>query len=368
MFKRTYSERRVLVTGHTGFKGSWLAAWLLSLDARVSGLALDPNEDQRLYGELNLSKRLASDHRVDVCDAAMVARVVEHVQPEFVFHLAAQPLVRRSYEAPLETFATNVMGVVHLLDAVRRVGRSCVVVVATTDKCYENRNIDDGYREEDRLGGRDPYSASKACAELVVASYRPSFFAGDLDVRLATARAGNVIGGGDWSRDRIVPDAIRALRKRQAIPVRNRASTRPWQHVLEPLSGYLWLAAAMERPEFVKLNDAAKLCEAFNFGPTVASNRSVAELVDSVLTYVPGNWVDASEAGAPHEAHKLNLSIEKARDVLGWRPVWGFGETVRETVTWYQAHEIGKDPLRTTMDQIHQYQAVAHDAGLPWAA
>jgi CDP-glucose 4,6-dehydratase len=276
-------------------------------------------------------------------------------------------LVRRSYEEPVETFATNVLGVAHLLEAVRQAGRSCVVVVATTDKCYENREDATAYREQDRLGGRDPYSASKACAELVASSYRESFFAGDLGVRLATARAGNVIGGGDWSRDRIVPDAIRALRQRQAVPVRNRTSTRPWQHVLEPLSGYLWLAAALDRPDYVEQADAASLCTAFNFGPTAASNRTVAELVEEVLAYMPGTWVDASEAGAPHEAHKLNLAIDKARDVLGWRPLWGFGETVRETVTWYESVANGKDPLRTTMDQIHHYQSAAHEAGLPWA-
>jgi CDP-glucose 4,6-dehydratase len=367
VFKRVYSDRRVLVTGHTGFKGSWLSAWLLALEARVSGLALDPNDDQRLFGELGLAKRLASDHRVDVRDAAMVARVVEHVEPDFIFHLAAQPLVRQSYAEPVETFATNLMGTVNLLEAVRRAGRTCIVVVATTDKCYEDQEVDEGYREDDRLGGRDPYSASKACVELAVAAYRQSFFGERFNVRLSSARAGNVIGGGDWARDRIVPDAIRALRRREPIPVRNQHATRPWQHVLEPLSGYLWLAVAMERPELLDRADASELCSAFNFGPTEASDRTVAELVDEILAYIPGRWADASEADAPHEAGKLQLAIEKAREVLGWRPVWGFGETVRETAAWYLAQTAGKDLLKTTLEQIRRYESAAGAAGLAWA-
>jgi CDP-glucose 4,6-dehydratase len=365
--ERVYSGRRVLVTGHTGFKGSWLATWLALLDAHVAGLALDPSEDQRLFGALKLGDRLAADHRVDVGDRQAVARVVERERPEFVFHLAAQPLVRQSYAEPAKTFESNVLGVVHVLEAVRQSGRPCVVVVATTDKCYENRNTDDGYREEDRLGGRDPYSASKACAELVVASYRQSFFTDCEGVKLASGRSGNVVGGGDWSRDRIVPDCIRALRRGEPICVRNKSATRPWQHVLEPLSGYLWLAAAMERPELVEQAAVARLCEAFNFGPTVESNRTVAELVDELLAHMPGVWVDASDAAAPHEAGKLNLAIDKAERLLGWRPAWGFGETVRKTVAWYRAEEQGDDLTRTTEAQIQQYEAAARAANISWA-
>jgi CDP-glucose 4,6-dehydratase len=367
LFERVYSGRRVLLTGHTGFKGSWLAAWLSLLEARVVGLALDPNEDQRLFGALGLSERLAADHRVDVRDRTAVARIVADERPELVFHLAAQPLVRQSYLEPVETFETNVLGTVHLLDAVREAGRPCVLVVATTDKCYENRNTDESYREADRLGGRDPYSASKACAELAVASYRHSFFADCAAVRVASARAGNVIGGGDWSRDRIVPDAIRALRQGRPIPVRNKSATRPWQHVLEPLSGYLWLAAAMEQPELVRQPNAAPLCEAFNFGPGPRSHRTVAELTDELLTHEAGTWIDTSDAAAPHEAAKLNLSIDKAREVLDWRPVWDIGDAVRETVAWYQAEQRGADVWRTTRDEISRYHAAACAAGIAWA-
>lgn len=357
MFGKVFCGRRVLVTGHTGFKGSWLSTWLGMAGARVSGLALEPNEDQRLFDSLGLTERLWADHRVDVRDGAAVMNVVERERPEFVFHLAAQPLVRLSYAEPAATIETNVMGVTNVLDAVRRSGRPCVVVVVTSDKCYENREIDYGYAEDDRLGGHDPYSASKACAELIVASFRQSFFCGGAKVKLASARAGNVIGGGDWSRDRIMPDAIRALRSGEPIRVRNKVATRPWQHVLEPLSGYLWLAATMDRPALVGQVDEARLCDGFNFGPTIESNRTVAELVEEVLKNATGSWIDASESAAPHEAGKLHLAIDKAREVLGWRPVWDFESTVRETVAWYEAEARGDDVRQTTEDQISRYRA-----------
>jgi len=367
LFARIFAGRRVLITGHTGFKGSWLTAWLTMLEARVAGLALDPNEDQPLYASLGLAERLIADHRIDVRDRKAVAHVVQREQPEFVFHLAAQPLVRQSYAEPAETFETNVLGVTNVLEELRRSGRPCVIVVATTDKCYENRNTDEGYREDDRLGGRDPYSASKACAELVVASYRQSFFADCQQVKLASARAGNVIGGGDWSCDRIVPDAVRALRRGEPIRVRNRGSTRPWQHVLEPLSGYLWLAATMARPELVEQSDSRRLCGAFNFGPLKESHRTVAQLVEQLLTYTPGSWTDAPEAAAPHEAGKLHLAIDKARELLAWQPAWNFVEAVRATAAWYQAEQQGEKLWRTTHEQIRDYQAAARAAGIPWA-
>ncbi|MCX6952807.1 MAG: CDP-glucose 4,6-dehydratase, partial [Verrucomicrobia bacterium] len=248
-FSDNYRGKRVLVTGHTGFKGSWLCEWLLALGADVTGFALDPNTTPALFNQLVLANRL-KDVRGDVRDLAAVGAVVQRTQPDFIFHLAAQPLVRLSYDQPVETYATNVMGTVHVLEAARQLKSRCTVVAITTDKCYENREWVHSYREEDPMGGYDPYSSSKGAAELVVAAYRRSYFSspGSL-VRLASARAGNVIGGGDWALDRIVPDCIRALQDGRAIPVRNRVATRPWQHVLEPLSGYLWLGAKLAAGE-----------------------------------------------------------------------------------------------------------------------
>jgi CDP-glucose 4,6-dehydratase len=403
-----FTSRKVLVTGHTGFKGGWLSSWLDALEAKVVGLSLEPHEDQRLFEQLNLHERLHGDYRVDVRDAGQVAEVVRREAPEFVFHLAAQPLVRLSYEAPADTFEVNVQGVVNVLEAIRLAGRPCVVVVATTDKCYENRGWLHAYREEDPLGGHDPYSASKAAAELVVASYRRSFFSDCQAVKLASARAGNVIGGGDWARDRIVPDCIRSLRRGRPIAVRNKTATRPWQHVLEPLSGYLQLAAALDDPTRVEgaghnfkwegeapaepeagtrrtarreprppnlVHDgvvgtkpsAAELCGPFNFGPNLSSNRTVAELVEELLRHTPGAWEDRSDPAAPHEASKLNLAIDKAHHVLGWRPVWSFEETVRRTAEWYRAEEQGADLMRLTNRQITDYQFAAQSARIPWA-
>jgi CDP-glucose 4,6-dehydratase len=366
-FGGRFAGRRALVTGHTGFKGSWLAYWLTLLESQVTGVALESDGDQRLFGQLKLPERLADDCRVDVRDAEALHDVVQRTSPEFVFHLAAQPLVRHSYVEPAATFATNVQGVVNVLEAVRRFERPCVVVVVTTDKCYENQDRPQGYLEDDRLGGHDPYSASKACAELVASSYRRSFFGDANGVRMATARAGNVIGGGDWACDRIVPDCIRSLRQGAPISVRNKTATRPWQHVLEPLSGYLWLAAAMDAPRLVGANGPAALCEAFNFGPCPEDNRTVAALVDQLLIHIPGTWEDASDPSALHEAARLNLSIEKARRVLGWRPVWGFSETVRRTADWYVAESDGADVGAVTQEQIGVYQGAAQLAGIPWA-
>jgi len=368
LLEQIYSDRRVLVTGHTGFKGSWASAWLTLMGAQVAGLALDPNEDQPLYSAIGLGDRLVADHRVDVRDREGVARVITSWAPEYIFHFAAQPLVRQSYAEPAETFETNVIGVSNVLEGARLAGRRCVIIVVTTDKCYENRNTDEAYGEGDRLGGHDPYSASKACAELVAASYRQSFFADCERVKLASARAGNVIGGGDWSRDRIVPDAIRALRRGEPIRVRNKRSTRPWQHVLEPLSGYLWLGATMSRPELVDQADAHGLCSAFNFGPRTESHQTVSQLVEALLIHLPGSWTDAPESAPPHEAGKLHLAIDKSRELLRWRPAWDFSEAARATATWYQAEQQGEDLWRTTHGQIREYQAAARAAGIPWAA
>jgi CDP-glucose 4,6-dehydratase len=366
-FHDTYRGRRVLVTGHTGFKGSWMAYWLSLLGAEVTGLSLDPEDDQPLFGRLGLAGRLAADQRVDVRDASGVERVVRNAAPDVVFHLAAQSLVRRSYDEPVGTFATNMMGVVNVLEAVRQIGRPCIVVVVSTDKCYENQNRLQGYSEVDRLGGHDPYSASKACAEIITASYRQSFFSSMPQIKLASARAGNVIGGGDWSKDRLVPDCIRALRSNEPIPVRNKTATRPWQHVLEPLSGYLWLAAAIASPKLLDRSDAGDFCEALNFGPNLASNRTVQQVVEELLTHTRGSWKDFSDPNAPHEAAKLSLAIDKAFHLLHWSPTWNFAESIGQTVEWYEADHAGKDLVELTRRQIEQYSAAAEAAGQTWA-
>ena len=360
--KFVYKDKRVLVTGHTGFKGSWLCEWLLALGAEVHGFALEPPTRPSLFKQLKLAKRIASHTIGDVRDLPGVVATVRRVKPDFIFHLAAQPLVRLSYEKPVDTFEVNVMGTVNVLEAARRVhgrtqsgyrdsGHRLSLVCITTDKCYENRETTRPYREDDPMGGFDPYSCSKGCDELLISSYRRSFFGTpDSPVWVASARAGNVIGGGDWAKDRIVPDAIRALRQGCAIPVRNKTSTRPWQHVLEPLSGYLTLGAALDSRK--RFSDYAG---GFNFGPNPKDNRTVKELVEEILKWRKGDWVDKSDPSSVHEAGLLNLNIQKARRILGWKPRWNFAETVRQTVDWYSAVEKGADPIATTQRQIHDY-------------
>lgn len=370
MFGGVYRGKKVLVTGHTGFKGSWLCEWLLSLGADVVGYSLDPQPHEKLFDQLRLSARLAEDHRADILDQPKLAKVVQESRPDVVLHLAAQPLVQLSYDIPVETFATNVMGTAHLLEAVRLSGHSCAVVAVTTDKCYENREWLHGYREEDAMGGHDPYSASKGAAELVIASYRNSFFAtrpdSCLKVDLASARAGNVIGGGDWAKDRIVPDCIRAIQQGESISVRNKTATRPWQHVLEPLSGYLWLAAMLSDGHQHFNVPLDSLLGGFNFGPNLTSNQTVAKLVQEILTHMSGQWLDESDPNARHEATKLNLAIDKAYHLLQWQPVWGFQETVKKTVDWYQYAEQGGDLSAFTQSQIQLYIADAEEKGIAW--
>lgn len=326
--REAYRIRRVLVTGHTGFKGAWLCEWLLLLGAKVAGFSLEPPTTPALFDQLGLATRLR--HQIgDVRDSELLRESVAEFAPELVFHLAAQSLVRASYAIPVETFATNVLGTAHLLEAIRILDRPCAVIIVTTDKCYENKGSGRAFRENDRLGGHDPYSASKAAAELVVEAYRKSFFAdAGSKVAVASARAGNVIGGGDWAVDRIVPDAIRALARGESIPARHPRAVRPFQHVLDPLAGYLLLGKAV-------LEDRSK-CTAFNFGPERESHRTVESLVNEILLHWPGSWRDASEPGAVHEAKFLHLAIKKARTLLGWNPVWDFSEAVRQTVEWYR--------------------------------
>jgi CDP-glucose 4,6-dehydratase len=360
--RETYRGRRVLVTGDTGFKGSWLCEWLVRLGANVRGIGLEPNTEPSLFRQLVLERRI--DHSlVDVRDAASVRELVAETQPDIVLHLAAQALVRASYTDPVDTYATNVMGTAHVLDALRGLDKPCAAVFVTTDKCYENKEWLHSYREEDPMGGYDPYSSSKAACELAIASFRRSFFSDPLSrgIAIASARAGNVLGGGDWSVDRIVPDCIRSLSQNQPIHVRNPRSTRPWQHVLEPLSGYLLLASELWRG----LNsqsaartprDVCSLCTAFNFGPHLDSNRTVQDLVTEILGRWPGKWSEQVCEAAPHEASLLNLAIDKAHHMLRWRPRWDFAATVRYTIDWYRAVcEEGVIPIDVTQSQIEAY-------------
>jgi len=364
----SFAGRSVLVTGHTGFKGSWLCEWLLMLGARVTGFSLPPPTTPALFDQLDLAPRIT--HVLgDVRDPGALSACVRAAQPDFIFHLAAQPIVRLSYREPVETYATNVLGTVHLLEAVRTAARPCTVVCVTTDKCYENREWLHAYREEDALGGYDPYSSSKAAAELVTGAYRRSFFQKDAisGVALASGRAGNVIGGGDWALDRIVPDCMKALDRGEPIAVRNPHATRPWQHVLEPLGGYLTLACTMA--EARASGDPARVAacaSAFNFGPHLDSNRNVGALVTELLKHRSGTWLDQSDATAPHEAGRLNLAIEKAFHLLGWQPVWGFERTIAETVRWY-VEAVSAGAADFTRAQIRNYLAEATAARQSWA-
>jgi CDP-glucose 4,6-dehydratase len=357
--------RRVLLTGHTGFKGSWLSLWLLSFGADLWGYALPPEPGHSLFAELRLDQPIGQagwgqlHHRLgDVRDLASLREWIAYAQPEVVLHLAAQPLVRRSYDDPLGTWTTNVLGTLHLLEALKGLQHPCAVVIVTTDKVYENREWDYGYREPDSLGGHDPYSASKAATELAVACWRASF-CGDgphqtPHLQIATARAGNVIGGGDWAADRILPDAIRALAAAEPVAVRNPSATRPWQHVLEPLGGYLLLAEKLLREEAEP--------GAFNFGPSLEANRSVRELVEAALAQWPGSWRDLSDPTAPHEAGRLHLQIDKAHHQLGWQPHWNFSTTVERTVSWYRRVHEGASPLECCLADLEAYQQDSCDA------
>ena len=325
-----WRDKRVLVTGHTGFKGAWLSLWLAEAGARVTGVALEPETQPALFHQLGLADRM--DHRIlDIRNADALRGMVAAVQPDAVFHLAAQSLVLRGYREPVGTWDVNVMGTIHLLDALRQLEKPCAAVMITTDKVYENRECEFGYRETDPLGGHDPYSASKAAAEIAISCWRRSFLTGASGVRVAAARAGNVIGGGDWSENRIVPDIARALGAGKPVEIRNRHATRPWQHVLEPLAGYLQLARRLlEHP-------AGAYQDGFNFGPELEATRTVGELVAACLRHWPGEAVDSSPPDAPHEAGRLSLVIERARSRLGWTPRWGFERGVAETIGWYRA-------------------------------
>lgn len=342
----TYKGKRVFVTGHTGFKGSWLCEMLLMAGADVYGYALKPPTKPALFNQLKLAKRIKSHVIGDIRDLTTLTKAVRAAKPDFVFHLAAQPLVRLSYREPVETFAANVMGTVNLLEAVRKYNRPCSVVCITTDKCYENDNSGRAFRENDPMGGSDPYSASKGACEIAIASYRRSFFGDESTVKLASARAGNVIGGGDWAEDRIVPDAMRAFLGGGTLVVRNAKSTRPWQHVLEPLSGYLMLGLS-------------PFAEAFNFGPDEKTVKTVGQLVKELTRYFPkARIADQTNPKAPREAKLLRLDSTKAKRLLDWKPRWDFRQTIRATAEWYKGVAAGESPRELCVCQIEDYMKV----------
>jgi CDP-glucose 4,6-dehydratase len=367
-FGGIFRGRRVFLTGHTGFKGGWMALWLAELGAEVHGYALTPPTNPSLFEDAGVEEVMASHRVADVRDAAALAAALRDTRPEIVIHMAAQPLVRASYERSAETYEVNVMGTVHLLDAVRQVDSVRVCQVVTSDKCYANREWVYGYRENDPMGGFDPYSSSKGCAELVVSAYRRSFFSGEgSGVSLSSVRAGNVIGGGDWAQDRIVPDCVRALARGESVLVRNPHAVRPWQHVLEPLAGYLHLAAT-------QWSEPVLGADGWNFGPAAAGSVPVAEIVTALAgEWGGGEWHTPPPRpgdAAPHEAHLLKLDTTKAQTVLGWRPVYGVAEAVAETARWYRArHEAGSrfDGGALCREQIGRYRRKAAEAGAAWA-
>jgi len=325
--------RRVLVTGHTGFKGSWLCYWLARMGARVVGLALPPNTDPNLFSEAAIGSCVES-LITDICDLEETRGTIGGARPEIVFHLAAQPLVLRSYKAPVETFSTNVLGTAHVLESLRDLPDVKVVVMITTDKVYANREWVYPYREEDPLGGHDPYSASKAASEIVISSYRSSFLR-EQGVAVASARAGNVIGGGDWSADRLIPDIARAWERGDSVRIRRPDSVRPWQHVLEPLCGYLVLAE--------RLAADSDLADAYNFGPEGQDLAPVRSIVECARRTYPEARVEIdANPSAPHEAGLLSLEIAKAKATLGVVPRWGLGEAVKRTMEWYRAFSAGQ--------------------------
>jgi len=359
-----FKDKVVLVTGHTGFKGSWLSIWLNYLGAKVVGLSIDIPTIPSNFEVSNVSG-IAEDYRVDVRDTEEIRSIVQKVKPDFVFHLAAQALVRPSYENPLETIAINALGSANILDALRFLDKQVVAVMITSDKAYDNVEWVWGYRETDSLGGKDPYSASKGMAELAIKTYFESFFnKPDSNVRLGITRAGNVIGGGDWAKDRIVPDCLKAWSENKVVDIRSPAATRPWQHVLEPLSGYLVLAKEL-------FNSNQYHGEAYNFGPSSNQNYPVGELIEEMKKYWDQvRWNDVSKSQEHvHEAGLLKLNCDKALFDLQWRPSMQFDETVCMTVEWYKAYyqNANKSMLDFTVAQIEEYSNLARQQNIPWA-
>lgn len=349
--KSFWDGKKVLITGHTGFKGSWLSLWLLQMNAQVSGISLKPEDPNNLFDQLKIEKDL--NHIIcDIRDKDSLKKYITSFKPEVIFHLAAQPLVVKSYIEPISTWETNVMGTLNVLNALSSLENKCTGIFITTDKVYKNNEWTYGYRENDELGGYDPYSSSKAACELAIYSWRSSFSNSNgygSNLSIASARAGNVIGGGDWAENRIIPDIIRSLKKNERILIRNPLSTRPWQHVIEPLSGYLILAE--------KINDEQrKFSSSFNFGPFTDSNRSVKDLVNESLKHWEGEYFIQDNPEKLHEAGVLHLSIEKAMKHLLWKPKWDFEETIKKTINWYKKVYLeNKNPTECSLSDLNSY-------------
>lgn len=353
LFNNFYKGKRVLVTGHTGFKGSWLSIWLHELGAEVVGVALAPYSDKDNFVLSGIGKKIKADIRADIRDGEKMKQIFAEYQPEIVFHLAAQPLVRLSYEIPVETYEANVMGTIHVMEAIRDTESVKVGVMITTDKCYENKEQIWGYRENEPMGGYDPYSSSKGAAEIAISSWRRSFFnPADYGLKhhvaLASVRAGNVIGGGDWAKDRIIPDCIRAIEANKAIEIRSPKAIRPWQHVLEPLGGYMLLASKMwEEP--------TKYCEGWNFGPRTESIANVWDVATKLINnYSKGELKDVSDPNALHEAKLLMLDINKAHFKLGWEPRMNIDQCMAMVAEWYKRYQ-GEDVYNLCVEQINKY-------------
>lgn len=347
MQDRFWNGRRVFVTGHTGFKGGWLTLWLAELGAQVHGYALAPMQPNSMFDACALESRMASHVVADIRDAAALSNALSAARPEVVLHLAAQPLVRASYVDARENYDVNVMGVVNLLEAIRGTPSVRAVVNVTTDKCYENREWVWPYREDESLGGHDPYSSSKACAELVTSAYRRSFLDA-AGIRVASARAGNVIGGGDWAAERLIPDFLRAIEAREALTIRSPQAIRPWQHVLEPLSGYLMLAR--------RLIEAGDVAEAWNFGPDESDAQPVEWIVRYLCDRIPGAVWRLDQSPQPHEANFLRLDSSKAKARLGWRPRWRIEDALEQTLAWHRQWRAGGDMATVSVAQIRAHE------------
>lgn len=348
-----WRDKNVFMTGHTGFKGSWLSLWLASMGAKITGYALAPNTTPNLYDVLGVGSFIEKSYIADIRNLSTLKEAIVEARPDLVIHMAAQPLVRYSYTHPVETYETNVMGTVHLLDCLRAIDTVRATVIVTTDKCYENTERLEGYRETEPMGGYDPYSNSKGCAELVTAAYRQSYFSESryLEHRhaIASVRAGNVIGGGDWSEDRLIPDAIKAFEDHQVLSIRNPLATRPWQHVLEPLSGYLVLTQAL-------YENGPKYVGAWNFGPRNQDAKPVKEVVDLLIKKWGGSAAWEQDAGShPHEAHSLKLNISKVHEQLGWSPKWSLDEAISKIASWHRAYQNKQDMKAVSLSQIQSY-------------